>query len=506
MGFSKKAATVSKHVPEQPEQEVEGFEEKPFVRDNSDNKLFTDIQVKDISGLITDDCTGVFDFDTTVFQACSNVETKYIRVTNEETRYSEEFPNITTFWGRGKKIGESSALGLLNVDRELDGREPFTKEDFVVENLQKMKYDTEEKTIDQAKIQIYKAIKKVKEQFGIDNVRPVIGEGDNFRHKLDLCRPYKGERSPMRPLVLKKVRKWVVEELKAIVATPRKDGEMVEADDVVEYYGAKGYQHYRKHGKFNYLVIASDKDAQGNPKLLVNPDTHSGEHNPLKGKFKFPQAMLIEATDVTCGDLELVAKKSTSEVKGYGFKFIMYQALLGGDGADNYNALSHLGKDLKFGDQAAYKALKPCKSAKECLQSAIDVFAEKLPYGVQYTTHDGRDLDVDCLTYMDTYFKVAYMLRSEKDTMDLYKLCEVFKVDISAVVGNNKFSAPVRTYIGNQQVSEVIEGHIKEIVEVDLKAFKSKSKGDLVELLERVKGKLELVDFEPMYEMQQQEK
>jgi len=217
----------------------------------------------------------------------------------------------------------------------------------------------------------------------------------------------------------------------------RSDGEMIECDDYCEILGSIGYQAYRKTKVFSHLVISSDKDSLGNPKLLINPDTHSGKDNPLKGQYKFPQAMLIEATDRDIGDLELIAKTSGSDVKGFGIKWLIYQAILGQDGADNYNALSHLDKGLSFGDQSAYKALKPCKTAKEVIQAGVDVFAELLPNGVQYTTHDGCELDVDCMTYMNTYFKVAYMLRSFDDKMDLYKLCDVFKVDTSKVTGNN---------------------------------------------------------------------
>ena len=263
---------------------------------------------------------------------------------------------------------------------------------------------------------------------------------------------------------------------------------MVEADDVVEYYGSIGYVNYRKTGKFNFVVVASDKDAMGNPKLLVNPDRHVGKDNPMKGKFKFPQAMLIEATDVTAGDLELVPKKNSADVKGYGFKFIMYQALLGGDGADNYNALTHLGQNLDFGDQSAYKTLKPCKTAKECLQAAINVFAELLPYGVQYTTHDGRDLDVDTLTYMNTYFKVAYMMRKADDTMDLLRLCQATKVDISKVEKNNRYTKPVPVMIEDQAAQDKVQGlreEFEKALKGDLKGFKSKGKAELVDRLER---------------------
>lgn len=412
-------------------------EDKPFERDNSDNKLFTNIQVKDISKYIDENTVGIADSDMLIYQACANMETKFIKVKDKFTGEEVELSNITTFKGAGKNIKPSSWLGLKNVDREIQGLPPLTPDDFEVTNHQKLKFD-EDKSIEQAKIQILLKLKQVRLQFGIPKIQMMIGQGDNFRNKLPLCRAYKGNRTESaRPLILKQVREWAVKEMEAILATTRSDGENIECDDLCEVYAAEGYKNYRKTGVFSYICISSDKDSFGNPKLLINPDTHSGKDNPLKGKFKFPQAMLIEATDRSIGDLELVAKASGSEVKGYGLKFIMYQCALGQDGADNYNALSHLDKGLSFGDQSAYKVLKPCKTAQETIQAAVDVFAELLPKGVQYITHDGKELDVDCMTYMDTYFKVAYMLRSLADTMDFYKLCKAFNVDTSKIVGNN---------------------------------------------------------------------
>lgn len=437
MSFTFKVETSSATQDEFDYEEPTEKVDKPFVRDDSDNKLFTRIQIKDISSYINSDTIGIYDADTCIYQSCANMENKYIVAKHKTEPVEVELPNISTFKGQTKKIKPSSWLGLQNVDRELQGLPLWEVDDFEVTNHQRLKFD-EAKSIEQAKIQILMKLKQVRLQFGIPKIQMIIGQGDNFRNKLPLCRAYKGNRvESARPLILKQVREWAVKEMGAIMATTRADGETIECDDLCEVYAAEGYKAYRKSGVFSYICIASDKDSLGNPKLLVNPDTHSGKDNPLKGKYKFPQAMLIEATDRDIGDLELVTKATGSEVKGFGLKFIMYQCFLGQDGADNYNALSHLDKGLSFGDQSAYKVLKPCITAQETIQTAVNVFAELLPKGVQYTTHDGIELDVDCMTYMDTYFKVAYMLRSLGDTMDFYKLCKAFNVDTSKIVGNN---------------------------------------------------------------------
>lgn len=508
-GFSMKATGVTVEGEKDPTHEQAP---KDWVRDDSDNKLFTSIQVKDITSLIHEGTVGIYDADTLIYQACANMETKFIVIKHKTEDVTEELPNISTFKGLGKKIKDTSWLGLRNVDRELQGLSAWCVGDFEIEDGQRLKYDSEEKAIEQAKIQIHLKLKQVRKQFRIPKIKLVTGEGSNFRHELDLCRPYKGNRKETsRPLILKQVRAWAVEELGAEMAVPRYDGQMVEADDTCEYYGQLGMTSFRKTGKADFVVIASDKDALGNPKILCNPDTHSGKDNPLRGKFKFPQAMLIESTDKSVGDLELVAKKSGSEVKGYGFKFILYQALLGQDTADNYNALSHLEKKLDFGDQSAYKILKPCKTAQEALQAAIDVYSDLLPYGVQYTTHDGRELDVDCMEYMNTYFKVAYMMRSANDKMDFYKLCEVFKVDTSKIVGNNSLTPPKPVFIDNEAAEEKVirvSDKLGEILNKELNSYKSLKKGDIVKKLDTIKEQLQDVveEFESFYEMKQEAK
>lgn len=485
-------------------------ENKPFERDNSDNKVFPEIQVKDISTIITEDCVGMLDSDTPIYQICSNLENKFIKVTHKkDDSITAVLDGIREFKGLGKKISPQSWLGARNVERELENLPHLKVEDFNIEAGQELKMD-KDKAIETAKIQIYGKLKNIKNQFNIPKITMVLGEGDNFRHKLKLCRPYKGNRSEtLRPLILKEIRQWCLDELGAIITTERADGEMVEADDVVEIYGSIGYQHYRKTGKFNYVVLASDKDARGNPKLLIDPDTHKGKDNPLKGKFKYPQAMLIEATDRTCGDLEIITSKSGNSVKGYGLKWLMYQAVLGSDPADNYDAIGHLDRKLDFGDLSAYKVLKPCKTAQECIQACVDVFTELLPYGVQYTTHDGIDMDVPTIEYMNTYFLCAYMNRSRSDTMDFFKLCKAFNVDTSKVIDNNKLTPPEPTFDkDNAEKGVAILKEMCEDVVSEIGTYKSLKKPELVDKLSVVLDRMNHMkeQFDDFYVMVQKPK
>lgn len=491
IGFTPSQTGASQSYPDK--------EEKPFERDQSDNKLFPDIQIKDAKekGLITEETEGHWDYDTPIFRIAQQMETKYLHVKcKTDTSLEADLKNITEFKGITKKVSESSWLGLENVKRETEGLPPLTPEDFDIEEKQKLKYD-EERAMEQAKILHFKKVKQIKQQFGLSKVVIQLGEGDNFRMKLPTCRLYKDGRSNFkRPLLLKKLRKWLVEDQKAIMAKPRKDGEMIECDDHIEIAKSEGYRHYRKYGWFNKIAISSDKDSMNSAGMVINPDLHSGENNPLKGKFKFPQMMLIEATDRCAGDVELVTSSGRPELKGYGFKFLLAQAALNNDMADNYDALGHLkdsGYNMNFGTQSAYKVLKPCKTVEESLQKTIDTFADLLPNGVEYKDHTGEEHDVDTITYMNTYFLVAYMSRSLDDQMDFFKLCKAFKVDTSKIEKNNLWTKPYSQF--NIEESEELLGEtlslLSSLKDNELKSYKSLNKGGLIG---RLDGCLEKVD------------
>lgn len=467
-------------------------EEKVFERDESDNKLFPEIQVKDPvgEGIFRNETIGIIDFDTPVYRIAQQMENKYLYIEcTSDKSINAELKNKTEFKGKGKKISESSWLGLLNTEREVEGLEPLTVEDFTLEERQKLKYE-EDKAMEQAKILVYKKLKQCRQQYQLKTIKPLLGEGKTFRDLLPTVRPYKGNRvDSLRPLLLKKLRKWCIEELGAELPKPRYDGNNIECDDLCEHYKSEGYKHYRKHGWFNYVLLSSDKDSMNSAGCVINPDLHSGEDNPLKGKFKFPQVMVIEATDKCTGNLELVNTSGSPDLKGYGFKFLMAQAALHQDGADFYDALGHLkdaGYDLQFGTQSAYKVLQPCKTVNETLQKTIDTFAELLPYGVIYTDCHDKPHDVDTITYMNTYFLVAYMNRSYDDKMDFFKLCKAFKVDTSAIEDNNLKTAPYQI-INTEALLEIVEAYdsvVDDLAGKELKAYKSDKKDGLVSRLD----------------------
>lgn len=497
-GFSKKVSSSTS----------EGAD-KPFVRDDTDNKIFPEIQVKNLSSLIDENTVGKQDADNLIYRSAANLETKFIEVQHNTEDVYVELQGIREFKGQTKAISEVSWLGVENEKRKIKGLPLWEVSDFTITPNHKLDKPFD-KALEQAKISVHNQLKSIRQQFGIPKIDMLLGEGDTFRNKLPLCKPYKGNRTEtLRPILLEALREWAVKEMGAEMAVARDDGELVECDDICEYYAALGYKHYRKTGKFNFICISSDKDSLGNPKLYVNPDKHTGKDNPLKGQFKYPQAMLIEATDKSCGGIDLISNGSKKEIKGYGLKWIIYQSILGQDSADNYSAIKDLGKKFNYGEVSAYEDLLPLSTPTEVIQKAIDVIAELLPYGVQYTDHTGKEWDVDSMTYISNYFTCAYMLRSASDTMTLTKLCKAFKVDISAIVDNNKLTPPVKTFIKDNAEDNVDKIRVMcENILPDLVGFKTKKKDLLIEMIEDIKSNQEelMLQFESFYDMVQKEK
>ena len=463
-------------------------EEKPFERDESDNKLFPQLQVKDLSTVTDENTRWKLDADGIVYKAASTMENLYIVVKNKETGEEFELKGVEEFKGLGKTISENSWLGVENIKREAKKLEPYKIEDFEIEQKQRLKME-EDKAFKQAQVLVNTKLKGLREQFNINNIDICIGSGECFRNSLPTVEPYKGNRKEtLRPILLKKLREWVMNERNGEYAP-----EGFENDDYVEWFGYQGWLHYKKHKVFSYGVIAEDKDSFSNPKLLINFGQHTGEDNPFKGDYKFPQAWLIPDSGVSSGEVDLIVK-SKKEFKASGLKWLLAQAFLIGDSADHYNAL----KDLKhyktnFGDVAAYELLADKETPKDCIQAVIDLYSKLLPYGVEYTDHKGESHDIDTLTYMNIYFLVAYMTRSSNDQTDFFKLCKAFKVDTSKVENNNLLTAPYEVF--NIDEAETIahswEDIANKLLQGELKSYKSGKKQDLVDAMDSIKEVLQ---------------
>ncbi|ATN93521.1 putative exodeoxyribonuclease [Pseudoalteromonas phage J2-1_QLiu-2017] len=477
-------------------------QEEVFVRDETPNSLLPSLQVDNLADFITEDTTLVIDGDGIVWKACAAMEELYIEVLNKKENQVFELENVTALKGRVRSgFSENSWIGIENVKREAEGKEPYVLEDFEVTPKQRLGRDHKE-ALEEAKMIIFTKLKKLRQQFGINKTLFVIGEGDCFRHDLILPAPYKGNRSEqLRPIILKEIRQWILsEDFKKDARKSEKARKGFETDDVVEWYGAAGYANYLKTGKFSYVVCAEDKDSWSNPKALTNFAT-------VDGKFKYAQPWIIENSAKSVGIVDLVSKGSTKDLKGSGLKWLVAQAFCIGDAADNYHPYKFLDdkfkKNVNYGVTAAYKQLMPLSTPQSILQMAVDNFAEWFPHGLVYESQ-GKEYDVDTFFYMDQLFRAAYMTRSPEDRTTFELLCNHYKVDLSKVKDNNRYTAPVKTINKDKAVELLLENvqAIEGLVDSEFKGLASMKKGDLVEKLKDIKELLEqLTDIEDAYEM-----
>ncbi len=475
-------------------------QKKEFVRTTGDNSLFPEIQVTDITKITDENTVMVLDSDGIVWKACSSAESLYIIAKHKTEDVSVELDGVQKFKGLGKKISVDSWLGVQNVKREVQGLPLWAADDFEVEQFNRLNFDTEAKAWEHVQITIRTKLKNLRIQFGIEKILMIMGEGKCFREDLGQIKKYKGQRSPLRPIMLKRARKWVLDELGGEDAPAGFEG-----DDVCTWYAFKSHLNYKKTGIHTYMACCEDKDALGTPCLLANFGTHSGKDNPLKGQFKFPNPWLIGDTSEGVGCIDLVVK-GKKELKCTGLMQLVAQSFLIGDTSDNYSALKHYPQKTDYADVAAYKDFAELKVPKDVLQKVVDLYAKLFPYGNQFEDYKGQQVDIDTMQYMNRYFLTAYMTRSANDSMDWYKLCKAFDVDVSAITDNNLLSAPVKVF--NKDNAEKVLDDLKVVCDnliPPAKGWKSLKKADKDIFVEKMMQNIEDMKpcFEDFYEMKQ---
>lgn len=483
-----------KFTPNNHNKEEELPSKKEFIKDTRDNSLFPQLQVKDLSNITNSDTTMVVDFDGIVYKSCSMLDERYIKITNKITEEVFESSGISAFKGLTKEISLNSELGVINTKREAEGLDPYKITDFEIEDCVRPKKLPKGKNIlEEIQILIRTRLKELRQQFGINKQLLVLGEGESFRESIPLPKRYKSGRVKPRPTTLKEIRQWCIDVLKAEQAP-----QGFETDDVVEWYGSKGYQDYKKTGVFSYVVVAEDKDSLSNPKLLINFGKEKIDDE--SSCFKYPNAWLIPDSTISVGEMDLITKLrksgNSNDIKATGLKWLVVQAFLLGDSSDTYHPYKYVPKECfygkGYGDESIYKDFFSLDNPKDLLQAAVDKMFEWFPYGLQYVDHFGKEQDIDTFTWMEYCFQTAYMTRSSNDTLTFKKLCDAFKVDISKILCNNEYTPPYEVF--NVEEGETIKESTLSIIDTiltgELKSYKSSNKPQLVEALDSTKDML----------------
>lgn len=426
-----------------------------FIRSNKDNSLFTNIQVKNLKDIITEDCINAIDADSIPFKCSSACEDDYIVVKKilEESEIKDdkilkscvfpvemEYKNKTEFKGasRGDNISVGSYLGDKNLKREAFGLKPYVMSDFELIPKKRLKFENGA-TIDGIKFNnssevckyyIDEWINAIKIQTQVPNILIVTGQGLNHRNDLLLPHEYKSNRTGDRPLLLKEMREYIQKAYPSEKAPEREEGVSrgEEADEVCDAYAFKGYLNYRKHGKFSYIKSAIDKDNWNSCGVSFNytKDFH----------FTYPQPWLIEHRDVYVGELELVKGK----IKGTSLRHAVMQICLE-DLADEYGSRLFLPdsvkKGIKYGPASFYKDFITLETPKEVLTKVVELFYEWFPEGLEYTAWDGTEIKEDTLSWLNKCFLCMYMRLKKDDTTQVTNWLNQYGIDYSKLVDNH---------------------------------------------------------------------
>ena len=193
-------------------------------------------------------CTVIIDADTILFKAAKMLQEDYIIVTHKvKKKWSKEFKNVTTFYGR-KKDRSGGWIGQMNSKRDEDKQ--ISVSDFLIEHKYRIVSPDNYGFSD-----VKKKISAIMEATACNDYKLAIGGDSNFRYDLAQIQPYKGERKE-KPERLPYIVDWVKERYGENVLIA--DNE--EADDILAQYALRDFNHHRETGEHRYVLSYIDKD------------------------------------------------------------------------------------------------------------------------------------------------------------------------------------------------------------------------------------------------------
>jgi len=347
----------------------------------------------------SNDLVAIIDGDYIIYKAAAVADEHFVTVTHNKSHNQKEFKNVTEFKGRGKAIG--GWLGEQNEKRVSKDKAPFSLEDFTIDKgvrrEKKQDADGNELTDDETLAHYFYSARSmltsVLKELGASDYVMYIGGKEEFRLNKSKLMKYKDGRPP-KPLIFKEMQKYAIEHLDAKVVNG------IEVDDQIIIDAYK---------KDNHVVVGIDKDICSQPVKGFNPD----------------KSNLGVINCASLGELELDSKK---KVRGYGYKFMLAQLVLG-DKADNYKPTCK--SDVKFGDVKVYELLHDITSEKEGLERVIEQY--KLFYPEPIITEDwrGNSIRVDWMSVLEEIFQLVNMCRLNNDTRSIFTEFTKYKVKYS---------------------------------------------------------------------------
>jgi hypothetical protein len=318
----------------------------------------------------------LIDADILCYRAAATIETRTVEVKHIKSGRVREFGTRTEFKGF-----------LKAKDFE------YNADDYEFTDIQTPQ------DISHATYIVKNQIKRLKDKFKPEAMKLILGGKQNFRDELLLPKKYKGNRKDfIRPVHLQAVREYVQQVHQAEVVNGH------EADDALIYYG---YELLNKD--YDTILATIDKDAKA----------YSG--------LKFYDFTKEESEPLLIPDLGELHLNEKDEVKGSGFLWYCFQHGRG-DSTDFFCPYELSGK--RFGDKAAYKLLKDCKSHSEALAKVVWQFKQWYPDVIEYTAWNGEKVQADWKYLIDVYFKCCRMKESKEDDLDFTKFAARYGVDL----------------------------------------------------------------------------
>lgn len=319
----------------------------------------------------------LFDLDTPIYKAAAACEQRTIEVTHTPTGATRVFKNRTEFKELLKSKDKLQLIEQYKIEDQQEA-EPLSH-----------------------------AIKLLKSQVEgtLDCIWPdhtvyMLSGPKNFRNDLPLPSPYKGTRSPIRPLLLKELRQYAKKQFNAL------QSDMEECDDTQVWMG---YEELAKGNK--PVLIASDKDAKAYSGLfLFNPD------KPQEGLNEIPALGEIFIDDKN--------KVRANGMMQYGLQMTI------GDRIDSYAPTEICG--VKFGEKSAYKLLKDCKTEQEILGVVQKQY--KLWYSSEFTYTDchGSIRESNWLGMMQLYHSCVRMKETKNDKLNVSEFFSKYGVELTS--------------------------------------------------------------------------
>ena len=306
------------------------------------------------------------------YKASAACEDRFIRVLHKPSGREKIFKNRTTF---------KSEVDL----------QQFSERDFEIEddrNVEPIEY-----CLNTAKKMVESIVENTEAdsfEIWLDSDKP------NFRETLPFPQPYKGHRVGIKPYYLNDVKQYLKGKFKA------KECFGIENDDMLVI---RQYQSLSGEEPARVIACTTDKD-----NMQTGPGTWLYNFDKMEKPFCMPKSEPL-------GKLWLDSGKP----RGYGFLWLAYQIIYG-DKVDNLNPRFISGD--RFGEKAAYNALKGLDSKKKIVSKITELYKKWYPVPVQYIDQNSEEVTMSWEDMLNLYGSGAYMLRSENDRFDYKRLLD----------------------------------------------------------------------------------